>query len=162
MKRTILVLLFSFFCSVGYSQKYDVNLIKEKNEDLWSFVKDWLGTKYKFGGTTKSGIDCSGFTKVLYKYVFQVEIPRTAQLQYKKSDVVKEKDNLEKGDLGFFRTKSSPTSWHVGVYLDSGYFVHSGSRKTGVIISNLESNSYLKTYYGTGKINKDTTIYLEK
>lgn len=83
MKKIILTLLLSFFCYLGYSQNYDLNSVKEKNESLWSFVSNWLGTKYKFGGMTKSGIDCSGFTKLLYKYVFDVEIPRTAQLQYK-------------------------------------------------------------------------------
>ena len=156
MKKIILTLLLSFFCYLGYSQNYDLNSVKEKNESLWSFVSNWLGTKYKFGGMTKSGIDCSGFTKLLYKYVFDVEIPRTAQLQYKATNAKKDKENLEMGDLVFFKSKSSPTGWHVGVYLENGYFVHSGSRKTGVIISSLEHPSYTRSYYGTGKVSKDS------
>jgi cell wall-associated NlpC family hydrolase len=157
MKKIILTLLLSLFFYLGYTQSsYDVDSVKEKNENLWSFMTDWLGTRYKFGGMTKSGIDCSGFTKMLYRYVYKVEIPRTAQLQYKASNAKKDKSDLEMGDLVFFRTKSSPTTWHVGVYLEDGYFIHSGSRRTGVTISNLESPSYTRSYFGNGRFSKDS------
>ena len=155
MKKTLsLIVCFTLLLSIeSFSQNYDIKKLKEKDPSLFSFVTDWLGTRYKFGGVTKSGIDCSAFTKTLYKLVFDTEIPRTAESQWK---VVKtkgkevDKSNLETGDLVFFRTKTA-TTWHVGVYLDSGYFVHSSNKKQGVIISNLDENKYQSNYLTAGK-----------
>lgn len=139
--------------SVTFSQSYDVTRLKEKDPDLFSFVQDWLGTRYKYGGITKSGIDCSAFTRTLYRLVFKTEIPRTAESQWKHvktKGVEVKKDNLETGDLVFFRTNTAST-WHVGVYLDSGYFVHSSNRVQGVIISNLNENKYSSKFLTAGK-----------
>lgn len=155
MKKTLsLIVCFTLFISIGaFSQSYDVTKLKEKDPSLFSFVEDWLGTRYKYGGVTKSGIDCSAFTKTLYSLVFKTEIPRTAESQWrqvKKEGVQVDKKNLETGDLVFFRTNTAST-WHVGVYLDSGYFVHSSNRKQGVIISSLEEQKYSGKYLSGGK-----------
>lgn len=155
MKKILsLIVCFTLLLSIeSFSQSYDVRKLKEKDPSLFSFVTDWLGTRYRFGGVTKSGIDCSAFTKTLYKLVFNTEIPRTAESQWRvvktKGKEVDKKD-LETGDLVFFRTRTA-TTWHVGVYLDSGYFVHSSNKKQGVIISNLDENKYKSNYLTAGK-----------
>lgn len=155
MKKILsLIVCFTLLLSIeSFSQSYDVQKLKEKDPSLFSFVTDWLGTRYRFGGVTKSGIDCSAFTKTLYKLVFNTEIPRTAESQWRvvktKGKEVDKKD-LETGDLVFFRTRTA-TTWHVGVYLDSGYFVHSSNKKQGVIISNLDENKYKSNYLTAGK-----------
>lgn len=131
----------------------DMGKLKEKDPGLFSFVSDWLGVKYKFGGVTKSGIDCSAFTKTLYRLVFDTEIPRTAESQYrhvKTKGVTSSRERLETGDLVFFRTKTA-TTWHVGVYLDSGYFVHSSNSRQGVIISSLDDRGYQRQFLSAGK-----------
>lgn len=156
MKKTLsLIVCFTLLMSIGaYSQTYDVNKLKEKDPSLFSFVQDWLGTRYRYGGVTKSGIDCSAFTKTLYRLVFNTEIPRTAESQYnqvKKQNAVVSKKDLETGDLVFFRTNTAST-WHVGVYLDSGYFVHSSNKKQGVIISSLDEQKYRSKYLSAGKL----------
>ncbi len=154
MKTLRLIVCFTLLLSFGaFSQDYDVNTLKEKDPSLFSFVTDWLGTRYRFGGMTKSGIDCSAFTKTLYKLVFDTEIPRTAESQWrqmKNKGKEVDKKNLETGDLVFFRTNTA-TTWHVGVYLDSGYFVHSSNKKQGVIISNPEESKYKSKYLTAGK-----------
>jgi lipoprotein Spr len=150
-----LIVCLALFLSIGArsQQKYDTSRLKEKDPSLLSFVEDWLGVKYKFGGVTKSGIDCSAFTKTLYRMVFKTEIPRTAESQFKQvksKGVVSKRDSLSTGDLVFFRTTSA-TTWHVGVYLDSGYFVHSSNRRQGVIISSLNEAKYQRQFLSAGK-----------
>lgn len=150
-----LIVCFTLFLSINTcAQSFDVNKLKEKDPDLFSFVTDWLGTRYRYGGVTKSGIDCSAFTRTLYRLVFNTEIPRTAESQFRQVKtngvLVDDKKNLETGDLVFFRT-NGPSTWHVGVYLDSGYFVHSSNRREGVKISNLDEKNYSKQYLTAGK-----------
>lgn len=156
MKRilSLIVCLALLFSTPALGQRtLDTIGLKEKDPSLFSFVSDWLGVKYKFGGVTRSGIDCSAFTKTLYKLVFGADIPRTAESQYrqvKTKGVISARDSLATGDLVFFRTNTA-TTWHVGVYLDSGYFVHSSNRRQGVIISSLEEAAYKRQFLSAGK-----------
>lgn len=156
MKRTLsLIVCLALLFSTRAQSRRDLDTIglKEKDPSLFSFVDDWLGVKYKFGGVTRSGIDCSAFTRTLYKLVFGTDIPRTAESQYrevKTKGVVSDRKSLETGDLVFFRTNTA-TTWHVGVYLDSGYFVHSSNRRQGVIISSLNEERYQRQFLSAGK-----------
>jgi cell wall-associated NlpC family hydrolase len=54
---------------------------------------------------------------------------------------VKSSDSIKTGDLIFFKSKSSPTGYHVGFYLWNGQFMHAASRRVGVIISELDKKS---------------------
>jgi len=150
-----LIVCLALFFSAGAqpNKKIDMEAIKEKDPGLFSFVSDWLGVKYRFGGVTKSGIDCSAFTRTLYRLVFETEIPRTAESQYrqvKSKGVESGRKGLETGDLVFFRTNTA-TTWHVGVYLDSGYFVHSSNKRQGVIISSIDEGHYKKLFLTAGR-----------
>lgn len=149
MKKIITLLLFLIVSVLSYSQP-NLDELKNKNINIYKFVTSWIGVKYKFGGTTRSGIDCSAFTKKLYEKVYNIVIPRTASLQYKAVSKVK-KDSLETGDLVFFRTNTM-TTWHVGIYLIDGYFVHSGNKKTGVRINSLSESYYTRAYLSGGRI----------
>ena len=108
---------------------------------LNDFIADWLYTPYKLGGTNKSGIDCSAFVQRMALDVFCVNIPRTTVTQMKSLSVVKSKDSMKAGDLIFFKSKSSPTGYHVGCYLWNDQFFHAAGRKAGVIISDLDKKS---------------------
>jgi lipoprotein Spr len=130
-----------------YSSMVDVMPNQLSNVMLYSFIDDWYGTRYRMGGTSKKGIDCSAFTQSLYKYVFGVDIVRTACLQFNASTRIQDKSELREGDLVFFRVNTSRIS-HVGVYLCNNYFVHSASSK-GVSIASL-NNSYWSRYYAGG------------
>lgn len=102
----------------------------------------FMGTPYVFGGTSASGIDCSGFTMRVF-LMNGIKLPRTADVQYGVgSPVARGKE--EPGDLVFFETYC-PGPSHVGIYLGNGNFIHASSSR-GVTISSL-SDSYFKSRY---------------
>ena len=117
--------------------------VSEKNIDnkkLYQFIIDWYGTPYKFGGLTNNGIDCSGFTNILFKEIYKIQLPRTSKDIAEKINRKYTKD-LKEGDLVFFSFGKSGTINHVGVYLQNNRFVHASTSK-GVIISNLTEPYY--------------------
>lgn len=144
---SLTIILIISFCSYG---QFKLDSLKIKDSLVYKFVVDWYGVKYKIGGDTKQGIDCSGLTLKLYENIFNVRIPRTAKDQYKSSKRIK-KDSLTIGDLVFFRPKKNGR-WHVGIYLIDNYFIHSSNHKTGVKINNLSDPYYMKNYIGGGRI----------
>lgn len=120
-----------------------------KNIKLYSFIDNWLGTKYKYGGMSKEGVDCSGFTNILYKEVYDKQIQRSTKDLVKSINKVS-KGNLKEGDLVFFNIAKKKNS-HVGVYLKNNKFVHASTSK-GVLISSLENPYYKKTYNKGGSL----------
>lgn len=124
------------------------------NNSLFAFIDSWMGTPYRFGGTTRKGIDCSAFVRELYAHVFGTSLVRTAVEQFGMARRIFSRqggnDSLREGDLVFFRTVSSRIS-HVGVYLTNNHFVHSCSSK-GVTVSSLDETYWARTYAGAGRI----------
>lgn len=133
-----------------YAQLLDVEVETITNVKLFTAIEDWWATRYRYGGTTKKGIDCSAFTGALLNEAFGLTLPRTAREQYAQSEKIS-KENLAEGDLVFFNTRGGVS--HVGVYLGNGYFVHS-SVHSGVTINSLEDDYYSRKYIGGGKINQ--------
>lgn len=133
--------------------KYALLLNKEVesivNLSLFGFIDEWWKTKYRFGGTSKKGIDCSAFTSLLMSCVYAVKLPRTAKQQYDATERLN-KDELTEGDLVFFHTKKGVS--HVGAYLGDGYFVHASS-SNGVTINNLDEEYFSKRYIAGGRVN---------
>ncbi len=121
------------------------------NLSLYNFVEEWYGTRYRMGGLTKAGIDCSAFVQRLYEQVFGTSVTRTACDQFNScAERVKDPSELKEGDLVFFKIKSRRIS-HVGVYLANNYFVHASSSQ-GVMISNLNEGYWSRFYAGGGKM----------
>ncbi len=114
------------------------------NTQLQNYIQNWIGVPYKYGGMSKNGIDCSGFTTTVYNGVYNLNLPRTALDQYKSGRKVRTVQ-LTEGDLVFFRGVRGSGIDHVGVYLEDGKFVHA-STSIGVTISDL-SEKYYKTRY---------------
>lgn len=125
---------------------------KTKSDDaLIKEAKKWLGTKYKYGGNSKNGTDCSGFVMEVYKSTYDFKLPRTSRDQQKFCKKIK-KSQLKVGDLVFFATgKSKNRVSHVGIYIGNGEFIHASSSK-GVVISKLEQNYYIRTYHSSGRV----------
>ncbi len=136
-----------------YGQILNIDVEELTNDSLYQFVDTWLGTPYHFGGTSSSGIDCSGFTGMLHKTVFKTVLPRMAKDQYGASKKL-ERGEMKEGDLVFFNTRGGVS--HVGVYLMNGYFVHA-STKYGVIISSLNEGYYKQRFIGAGR-NVDVKV----
>ncbi|MCO6462407.1 MAG: C40 family peptidase [Saprospiraceae bacterium] len=120
------------------------------NKILIKLINEWLGVPYRFGGKTKEGIDCSGFTSVLLREVYHINFTGPSYIMAAKSQQIK-RNQLEEGDLVFFKIGGSKVS-HVGVYLSNDYFVHA-TVKRGVIISSLNEPYYARYYFEAGRVN---------
>lgn len=133
-----------------YAALLDITGLEIKALELYAFIDDWLGVKYKYGGTTKNGVDCSGFTNLLYNNVFKKELPRSSSDIAAVAKSVAKKE-LSEGDFVFFSIRSNKVD-HVGIYLANNRFVHASTSK-GVIISSLEHPYYAKHFKKGGRID---------
>lgn len=105
--------------------------------------KQWKNVKYKLGGLSKSGVDCSGFVYLTFRSKFGIQLPRTTTQQAKSGGFVKQR-HLKIGDLVFFKT-----SWrvrHVGIYMGARKFLHASTSR-GVMISTLDEKYWRKRYW---------------
>jgi len=124
-----------------------VKAVDIDNKNLYTFIDKWLNTTYSYGGQTAKGIDCSGFTQLLFDAVYKKKIPRTSEAQY---NAVSEKNNLEEGDLVFFTTIKGKKISHVGLYLQNNKFVSATSQ--GIAISDITWQYWKDRFVGGGKI----------
>jgi len=131
-----------------FSQIMGVALSTTSNVKLFQFVYDWVGTPYHFGGSSKKGIDCSGFTKELYSKVFNLTIKRNSRDIFSMVSPVR-KDDLQEGDLVFFKIHSRSIS-HIGIYLGNNRFAHASLR--GVAINSLDEAYWTRYFYKGGRV----------
>jgi lipoprotein Spr len=121
-----------------------------ENIDLLKSVDEWYGTRYKMGGMSKSGIDCSAFVQAVYLSAFGMAVPRTAFEQFKVSNLISATE-MKEGDLVFFNTTGGVS--HVGIFLGNNKFIHA-SVAHGVAVSDLFDPYYLRRFLGIGRIEK--------
>ena len=114
---------------------------------LYQTIDDWYGTRYKYGGTTRNGIDCSAFVQTVFISVFGITLPRTAKDQYKATRRIS-RTKLQEGDLLFFNTTGGVS--HVGIYLQNNKFVHASV--SGVTISDMFEPYYVKHFISAGRV----------
>ncbi len=132
-----------------YSELLEVNPVEIQNYTLYSFIDEWIGTKYQYGGMSKSGVDCSGFCNILYNEIYNKQLPRTtSEISNQVKAVSKEK--LQEGDIVVFNIANRKNS-HVGIYLKNNKFIHA-STSSGVVISSLENPYYVKSYSKGGSL----------
>ena len=110
----------------------------------------YLGTPYRYGGSSPGGFDCSGFTSYIFGRA-GISLPRTAAGQYSVGTAVAQSD-LQPGDLVFFAGGGSGID-HVGIYAGNGQMIHSSSpRSGGVIYTPLSSSYYANSYVGARRV----------
>ena len=140
-----------------YALLLDMDVEAVSNKVLFDDIDKWLDTRYRYGGTTEKGIDCSAYTGTLLSDVYGLDVPRTSRAQYQESEKV-EKENLQQGDLVFFHTtRRGRGVSHVGLYLGNGYFTHAGS-SSGVTISNLEDSYWSSKFLGGGRLSSSASV----
>lgn len=130
------------------------NLENNPKNNLLSLQKSaygFLGARYRFGGNSRTALDCSSFTQQVFREQ-NVNLPRTAREQFRIGNEVAVGD-LRKGDLVFFRTYASFPS-HVGIYLGNRKMIHASSGDRHVVISSMDTPYYLSRYIGARRIEK--------
>ena len=123
-------------------------------DELVALAKQYLGVRYKYGGASPSGFDCSGFVYYLCK-AMGYTVPRTASSQWAAGYTSVSWSDLKPGDLVFFTKTyhSSKYITHVGIYVGGGQFIHSSSPSSGgVIYSSLVSGYYSTRYVGAVRV----------
>jgi cell wall-associated NlpC family hydrolase len=108
----------------------------------------WLGVRYRFGGQDeKKGFDCAGLVRRVFSTV--IELPRTAAAQFRQGCVVN-REELQPGDLVFFRNTYKRGISHVGIYIGDGEFVHAANRRRSVTVDRLDS-PYFREHFAGGR-----------
>lgn len=110
-----------------------------------------VGVRYRFGGNDEdSGLDCSGFVRLVFKDTLGRSLPRTAR---EMSEVGQKIDSsqLKPGDLVFFNTMRRAFS-HVGIYLGDNHFLHAPRTGAEVRIENMEDSYWMNRYNGARRI----------
>lgn len=117
-------------------------------ERFLSLAADWEGVRYRIGGNSRAGIDCSALVQTWFQDVFGQQLPRSSREQFHVGETV-ERDGLRPGDLVFFRNRRSIS--HVGVYVGEGQFAHASSSQ-GVTVSRLEEAYWARRYAGARRV----------
>jgi cell wall-associated NlpC family hydrolase len=125
------------------------------SKELLENVDEWYGVRYRTGGNTKSGVDCSGFTVAVYAAVYGFTLPRVSREQYRTSRKISTTE-LQEGDLVFFNTNGRGVS-HVGIYLGNNKFIHA-SVSRGIMVNDLFEPYYLKRYIGAGRFDEKEMV----
>lgn len=113
---------------------------KIKVSSLKKVADSYLGIRYKYGGTTRKGIDCSGLIWRVFQDAGQRNFERTSSSELYKMGRSVSRSNLKHGDLCFFGPGRKVN--HVGIYMGNNRFIHASSSK-GVTYSSLD-NVYWK------------------
>ena len=122
------------------------NKVHTQYTSLEAMAKSWSGTKYKMGGTTRKGIDCSGYVMVVYKELYHIDLPHNAATIYKDPRGKNvSRGNLKEGDLIFFGDFWGIS--HIGIYLKGDRFTQASTSK-GVMISPMNDKYWSPKYKG--------------
>jgi cell wall-associated NlpC family hydrolase len=137
---------------VGYGGTASTGYVstQSKGEQIVATAKEYLGTKYVWGGMSTSGFDCSGFVNYVYK-LYDYSMNRVAQSIFSYDGTWVDKEDLQPGDLVFFGYSGSSVS-HVGMYIGDGQFIHSSSSAGQVVITDLSQSYYTRMYVGAKRI----------
>ena len=159
----LLCLLATCSCSIRSAPRYTADSkvereLKERRRAsphrLTRVVEGYLGVPYKWGGTTRAGMDCSAFARAIFRQTYGIELPRTSKQMYRVGRTIVRRQDLKPGDLVFFRnTYSGPGVSHVGVYLGKKRFAHVGV-STGGTITSLDHPYFRLRYVGARRVER--------
>lgn len=150
--KTVLFSLILFLSAPAFAAEYSHNTFDSKElatqEVLLEALK-YVGVRYKFGGKSLTGLDCSGLVQLVFEESVGKELPRTAREMSNVGQKVSI-TNLKPGDLVFFNTLRRSFS-HVGIYLGEGYFLHSPRKGAFVRVEKMK-DYWVKRFNGARRI----------
>ncbi|PKM10950.1 MAG: glycoside hydrolase [Gammaproteobacteria bacterium HGW-Gammaproteobacteria-3] len=150
----VLLLAASMLVSGCAQQKLDLTENADSRslrQALYRQFDAWRSVRYRWGGLSQAGVDCSGLVYLTYRDLFDLTLPRTTAQQAAHGVEVTQ---LEAGDLVFFKTGHRRR--HVGIYLEQGRFLHVSSRR-GVVISSLDNPYWSKKYWKAVRVFNAST-----
>jgi cell wall-associated NlpC family hydrolase len=122
--------------------------MREPGEALANFALSLQGTRYRYGGATPDGFDCSGLVFYTHRRL-GLEVPRTSNDQASEAEAIKPR-KLRRGDLVFFKIDSRKVN-HVGIYVGDHRFVHAPGAGKPVTVNSLDDEFYSESFSGAGR-----------
>ena len=114
---------------------------------------EFIGVSYRGGGTSRSGMDCSGMVTAVFD-IFGLKLPRSSNEMSKVGQKL-QKQEIQKGDLVFFRTNGRSVINHVGIVVETDgdeiKFIHSSTQR-GVIISSTNEPYYSRSFAQANRV----------
>ncbi len=140
---------------VAYSQRLGIPLTGMENKELILAIDEWFGTRYRYGGCSKDGVDCSCLVKSIYETVYGIQLNRSSRDMFYEDLTPVDTEDLKEGDILSFKIRGNRIS-HVGLYLRDQKFVHA-SRSQGVTIDDLTSPYFRKRFFAGGRVKETPT-----
>jgi cell wall-associated NlpC family hydrolase len=137
--------------TVPSSQPSPATPVGRRGDAVVRQALNYKGTRYKYGGTTKKGLDCSGLVARVWADLKMKKIPRASSALYNSGKPVHLAE-LQPGDLVFFKNTYKRGISHVGVYAGNNKFVHASGHRTGVTITKLSEPYYQLHYAGARRL----------
>ena len=134
--------------SAAFAQEPPAPAAAQPPKGMVERALSWIGVRYQFGGEDeKKGFDCAGLVRRAFSSI--TKLPRTAASQFREGLFVK-REELQPGDLVFFKNTYKRGISHVGIYIGEGRFVHAASSRRAVVVDRLDA-TYYRTRFAGGR-----------
>ncbi len=133
-----------------YLREYVPGAASAVGEQIVQMAMQYMGVRYRSGGSSPNGFDCSGFTMYLYGQL-GYSLPHSATSQYRNCGTSVAKSDLQPGDLVFF-SDSSHAIGHVAIYIGNNEIIHARSSTHCVTTNSLSMSYYVNRYVGAKRI----------
>jgi cell wall-associated NlpC family hydrolase len=139
---------------ISFAEAFDSTEESEPVDSrLMDVVNSYMGVPYHRGGTTRRGMDCSGFVTAVYRDVYQLPLPRSSSDMFTIGRGVSSIDKARPGDLVFFHGRRRVVN-HVGIYVGDGKFAHASST-LGVTITAMDADYFGTHFSGIRRVVRD-------
>lgn len=122
--------------------------IRKRGDALVDIAMSMRGARYRYGGATPAGFDCSGLVFYAHRQLGLL-VPRTSRDQEETAERIRPR-KLRRGDLVFFKIGSRKVN-HVGIYIGKHRFVHAPGAGKPVTVNSLADQYYAESFFSAGR-----------